>query len=170
MLHPDTRLAPAAECHRAAACPAGCWRLKRGHALGLRPARAAELRLVRGRVWVTLDAAAPSRGVGDSAGDIFLRAGQSLPVPAGARLVMESLDPADASDVLFDWSDAATGSAVPLSGRFQRDVGAPAADLVCALKEALRAMARLMRGVLGYGEFVVAGRGRVLAPMEGNPP
>ena len=170
MSHPNTRLAAAADCHRATACPAGCWRLKHGHALGLQPARAAELRLVRGRVWVTLDAPAHARGVGDLAGDIFLRAGQSLAVPAGARLVMESIDPVDGREVLFDWSDTSAVVAAQQRGRFQREVAVPAADLLRALHAALSALARLARGVLGYGEFVVAGRGRVLAPLEGNPP
>lgn len=170
MSHPQTRLPAVAQRHRAAFCSAGCWQLKRGHALGLHPACAAELHLVRGKLWITLGASGDARGLGDQAGDIFLSAGQSLTVPAGARLVMESLDPIDAPDVLFDWSDAPAAGSEQQSSRFQRDVAAPAADLLWAVKGALRALVRLIRGVLGYGEFAVAGRGRVLAPLEGNPP
>ena len=147
---------------------AGFWRLGAGQALGLHAPFAAELRIVRGKVWVTLGDATKA-GVPSGArvaGDVFLQAGEVLKVPPGARLVFEPLG--DAS-VLFDWAEDFE-HAVAVRDRFGREVLAPARDLWRALRQVLLASARLVQGVLGYGEFVVAGRGRLLAPLEGNPP
>ncbi|MFN3493576.1 MAG: DUF2917 domain-containing protein [Hydrogenophaga sp.] len=170
MPHQTTRISTAHKFPGAAGRPAGFWRLKRGHALGLRPAGAAQLRLVRGQVWVTLGQGDSGGLCGTRAGDIALRAGDVLSVPAGARLVMEPLCPLDGADVLFDWSDAPGAERVQRAGRFRHEVVAPATELAEGLRQVLRASARLVRGVLAYGEFVVAGRGRVLGPLEGNPP
>ena len=50
--------------------------------------------------------------------------------------------------------------------RFDREVLSPARELGAALGQAATAVARVMRGLLGYSEFLVAGRGRVLSPLE----
>lgn len=170
MSSPNALVSPAAVRLCATVCPAGCWRLKRGHAMTLNPRQAAELRLVHGEAWVTLGQGdAPAHG--DAvAGDVFLRAGDLLAVPRGSRLVMEPLNPMEGSDLLFDWCDAPGAGRVHPASRFRRDVLGPAGELVQALRQVLQASARLLRGLLGYGEYVVAGRGRVLAPLEGNPP
>lgn len=140
---------------------AGAWRLHPGCAMSLRPRDAAVLRIRRGRVWVTLGV--PGVASPEGSGDRFLQPGDALLVPSGARLVMESLDlSADAPPVCFDWSDASPAGA----GRFGREVLAPARESAAALVQAGFALARVMRGLLGYAEFLVAGRGRVLTPLE----
>lgn len=140
----------------------GSWRLHPGHAMGLRPQQTAVLRIFCGRVWVTLGQ--PGGASPDTAGDRFLGPGDLLVVPAGARLVMEPLAaPGDAQPVHFDWSGA-TAPAMP--SRFDREVASPARDLGAALGQAAGALGRVLRGLLGYSEFLVAGRGRVLSPLE----
>ena len=142
--------------------PAGAWRLHPGHAMSLHPRAASLLRIHRGWVWVTLGA--PGAPSPQDSGDRFLQAGESLVVPAGARLVMEPLAPHGATEpVSFDW----TGAPAPVAaGRFGRDVVVPMRELAGALGLAGVALARVLRGVLGYSEFLVAGRGRVLSPLE----
>jgi Protein of unknown function (DUF2917) len=142
--------------------PAGAWRLYPGHAMGLCPKETSVLRVHRGRVWVTLGA--PGAPSPQDSGDRFLQAGESLVVPVGARLVMEPLVPSGATDpVCFDWS----GAMAPVAAdRFGREVLAPMRELAGALGQAGIALARVLRGVLGYSEFLVAGRGRVLSPLE----
>jgi len=147
----------------ASAVRAGAWRLHPGCAMSLRPRDTAVLRIRRGRVWVTLGE--PGVLSPEGAGDRFLQDGDVLVVPAGSRLVMEPLAPHGASDpVCFDWTDAA--APVAASGRFGRDVLLPLRELGAALGQSGLALARVMRGLLGYGEFLVAGRGRVLTPLE----
>lgn len=94
-----------------------------------------------------------------------MSAGESLVVPAGARLVMEPMVPRGVTEpVCFDWSDAQAPVTRP--GRFAREVAAPSRELASALGQAAFALGKVLRGVLGYGEFLVAGRGRVLSPLE----
>jgi Protein of unknown function (DUF2917) len=142
--------------------PAGAWRLHPGHAMGLRPKETSVLRVHRGQVWVTLGA--PGAPSPQDSGDRFLQAGESLVVPAGARLVMEPLVPRGATDpVCFDWS----GAVAPVAAdRFGREVLAPMRDMAVALGHAGMALARVLRGLMGYSEFLVAGRGQVLSPLE----
>jgi hypothetical protein len=140
----------------------GTWRLHPAHAMGLCPKQTAVLRIFCGRVWVTQGL---SSGVTpDTAGDRFLGPDDVLVVPAGTRLVMEPMAArGDTAPVHFDWSDAAAWAG---PGRFDREVMAPSRELGAALGQATTAMARVLRGLLGYSEFLVAGRGRVLSPLE----
>lgn len=151
---------------------AGAWCLAQGRALGLHAGHPAELRILRGHVWVTLGDALQrfEPAAGQVAGDVFLHSGDVLRVPRGARLVMESLDTASEPAALFDWIEDPGRALRSRPGRFRRDVLAPGHDLALALRQAAMAFARLVRGLLGYGEFLVAGRGRVLSRFEGNPP
>jgi Protein of unknown function (DUF2917) len=143
-------------------CPAGAWRLHQGQAMSLSPQEASLLRIHRGRVWVTLGA--PGALSPQASGDRFVQAGESLVVPPGARLVMEPLAPHGATEpVCFDWAGAPAPQA---TGRFGREVLAPMHELAGALELAGVALARVLRGVVGYSEFLVAGRGRVLSPLE----
>lgn len=142
--------------------PVGTWRLHPGQAMSLSPKKTVVLRVFCGRVWVTQGQ--PAGATPDSAGDRFLGPGDVLAVPAGARLVMEPFsERGDPDPVHFDWSDAAAPAA---SGRFAREVVAPARELGAALGRATWALSRVLRGLLGYSEFLVAGRGRVLSPLE----
>lgn len=145
------------------ASPAGTWRLHPGHAMRLDPKETSVLRVHRGWVWVTLGT--PGAPSPQDSGDRFLQPGEALVVPAGARLVMESLAPHGATElVCFDWSEAP----LPVAGpdRFGREVLVPMRDMAVALGHAGVALARVLRGLLGYSEFLVAGRGRVLSPLE----
>jgi len=153
-------------------CTAGAWCLTQGRALGLLAGQPAELRILRGHVWVTLGEAIQRTELAGArvAGDVFLHAGDVLKVPRGARLVMESLDTASEPAALFDWVEDPSRALRDRPGRFKREVLAPGRDLALALRQAAFAFARLVRGFLGYGEFLVAGRGRVLSRFEGNPP
>lgn len=151
---------PAALTPRCAAI--GNWRLHPGHAMSLRPKQTAVLRIFCGQVWVTLGG--PYQGAPNERGDRFLGPGDVLAVPAGARMVMEPIAArGDTGPVHFDWSDTAA-SAAP--GRFAREVVSPTRELCAALVQAGVATARVLRGLLGYSEFLVAGRGRVLSPLE----
>ena len=154
MSHP-----PTTSCRRPTS---GTWRLHPGHAMSLRPKQGAVLRIFCGQVWVTQGL--PAGATPDSAGDRFLGPGDVLAVPAGVCLVMEPVSArGDTAPVHFDWSDA---SALAGPGRFDREVLSPARELGAALAQAVTAMARVLRGLLGYSEFLVAGRGRVLSPLE----
>ncbi|MDP3887944.1 DUF2917 domain-containing protein [Hydrogenophaga sp.] len=140
----------------------GSWRLHPGHAMSLRPKKTAVLRIFCGQVWVTLGG--PYQGAPNDLGDRFLGPGDVLAVPAGARMVMEPIAaPGDSGPVHFDWSDASV-SAAP--SRFAREVVSPTRELGAALGQAGWALSRVLRGLLGYSEFLVAGRGRVLSPLE----
>lgn len=141
---------------------AGAWRLHPGHAMSLYPKETSVLRIHRGPVWVTLGV--PGRLSPEASGDRFLKDGESMVVPAGARLVMEPLSVCEADGpVCFDWS----GAAPVQDSRFGREVRAPLREAVAASGQAAWALVRVVRGLLGYSEFLVAGRGRVLSPLEG---
>ncbi len=150
--------------HRLPACG---WRLDARRAMSLRPQVPSRLCITQGRAWVTLGKA--HEGAGNESGDLVLNAGESLMVPAGARLVMEPWQPS-AGPVRFDWCAEPETHAREQASRFGREVVAPSRELAVALGQAGLAFARLVRGLFGYSEFLVAGRGRVLTPFESNPP
>jgi hypothetical protein len=147
--------------------PARGWRLDTRRAMSLRPQVPSRLHITQGRAWVTLGQA--HRGAGNESGDLVLAAGESLVVPAGARVVMEPWQPG-AGPVRFDWSVEPEARSLEQAGRFGREVVTPSRELGVALGQAGLALARLVRGLFGYSEYLVAGRGRVLTPFESNPP
>jgi Protein of unknown function (DUF2917) len=139
----------------------GAWRLHPGQAMSLHPREASLLRIHRGPVWVTLGE--PGALSPQASGDRFLKDGESMVVPPGARLVMEPLSARESDGpVCFDW----TGAAPVQDSRFGREVRAPLHEAVTAFGQAAWALLRVARGLLGYSEFLVAGRGRVLSPLE----
>lgn len=131
-------------------------------AISLRPAEDSRLQILAGRAWVTLNLPHKPDGLGDH----HVGAGETLQVPAGAHLVMEPLHGGDA--LRFDWSVVPQVQVRPQ--RFARDVVAPSREFAAAMAQATLAFGRLLRGLLGYAEFLVAGRGRVLSRFESNPP
>lgn len=143
------------------------WRLDARRAMSLHPRLPSRLHITQGSAWVTLGR--PHQGAGNESGDLVLSAGDSLAVPAGARLVMEPWLPGG-DPVRFDWCAEPEARSREQTGRFDREVVAPSRELGVALGQAGLAFARLVRGLFGYSEFLVAGRGRVLAPFESNPP
>jgi hypothetical protein len=142
--------------------------LAEGVATSLYPARAGQLRVLSGRAWVTLGG--PYRGRGNELGDVFVAAGGSLAVPAGARLVIESAPDLSGEALRFDWCEAVAANPAVRPGRVQREVLAPARELALTLLQSARALWRLTWGVLGLADLLVAGRGRVLSRWESNPP
>ena len=164
---------------------AGSWHLGRGRAVHLRGKEAAVLRINTGRVWATLDG--PHSGPANDLGDRVLAAGEALTLPAGQGVVIEPMGcPAQhealptaqpQEDVFFSWDPRrAAQPAAPASvsaaarKRLQRAVGEPLHELGLALWQVARALGHLAAGVAGLGEFLVAGRGRVLPRLESNPP
>ncbi len=147
--------------------PARGWRLDARRAMSLRPQVPSRLHITQGRAWVTLGQA--HEGAGNESGDLVLNAGESLAVQAGARLVIEPWQPG-AGPVRFDWCAEPEASSVEQAGRFGREVVTPSRELGVALGQACLAFVRLLRGLFGYSEFLVAGRGRGLTPFESNPP
>ena len=163
--------------------PAGSWKLRCGHAVTLRAASAAVLRINHGRVWATVDG--PHAGPANNQGDLVLKAGDRLTLKAGQRVVIETWKSGAASAneaVYFSWDPALDAAALPsrlpsglqqrapAGSRIQVAVLYPLRDFGAALRLAAQAFGRLVCGVAGLSEFLVAGRGRVQPCMESNPP
>lgn len=144
-----------------------CWSLAPGHAISLQPAEAGALRIARGQVWATFDG--PHRGHGNELGDLFLQAGQQLGVSAGQRVVFEPWGGDSETPVYFDWTPDCA-AALGCGSRWNATVVHPLGELRQALAIAGPALARLGMGLAGYGEFLVAGRGRVMPKLEANQP
>ena len=72
----------------------------------------------------------------------------------------------------FEWEPTSVeqGRTVGNASRWQMAVVQPARDMGAALLLVMGAARRLASGLLGYSEFVVAGRGRVLPGLESNQP
>ncbi|MDO9198898.1 DUF2917 domain-containing protein [Rhodoferax sp.] len=145
----------------------GCWELAPGRAISLQPREAGALRIAQGQVWATVDA--PHQGHGNELGDHFLQSGQRLDVRAGQHLVFEPWPLATETPVYFEWTPHPSAVAVSDS-RWQLAVIQPLHDLGLALSMAGGALVRLVSGLAGYGEYLVAGRGRVLPKLEANQP
>ena len=104
-----------------AAAAHGASTLLPGKALSLTPRAPMALRIAEGQAWVTL-----GQGLGDGS-DVFLCAGQSLPVAAGQSVVVEPLngrrlqyrwvrgDAADARPAAW-WRRASVGNGAPAWG------------------------------------------------------
>jgi hypothetical protein len=146
----------------------GGHRLANGSAMSLCPGRAASLRVLAGRAWVTLGG--PYTGHGNDLGDVFLQAGDRLAVPAGARVVVEPVPDASGHALRFDWCESVAVGPGAHTSRLQTEVLAPARDLAVALGRSAQALWRLTWGLLGMSDLLVAGRGRVLSQWESNPP
>ena len=166
---PSSPLAPAVS------LPVVGWHLGARRTVSLLPKANGVLRIAQGRVWVTTGALQGLAGQPDS-GDVVLHAGQVLPVPAGSHLVMECWPVHPGDTVRFDWSEQAAAQTA-VESRFQRDVLGPAQDLVQALHtsagalgRAAWAFARVLSGLAGYADHLVAGRGRVMSSLEAGQP
>ena len=123
----------------------GLFTLPAGQARRWQTRRAGELRVARGLVWVTFDG--PHAGTeGGPQGDLFLRAGECLTLPAGARPVLESVaTPRQTlADAAFSWH-----ADHPL--RVTEALRGAVADVGRALADTGRALARLTGGFGGLG-------------------
>lgn len=79
----------------------GTWRLAPHRAMSLLPRRSSQILMVHGSAWITWPRTSSEGNL--NGGDIFLLPGQMLDVPAGAHLVMESLNPGQM--LHFDWRE-----------------------------------------------------------------
>lgn len=142
----------------------GFWKLGAGRAMTLSPREWGTISIAEGRVWLTVGGTARERL--NLWGDHVLEAGDTLRLPPGAQVVVEAWSRPGDGAVRFDW----VPQPAPALTRWQREVRQPLGDLGRALGAAGTAFARLLGGLLAYGEFLVAGRGRVLSRFESNPP
>jgi hypothetical protein len=141
------------------------WMLPVGHAAHFKPRTAGVLGVLQGRVWLTRDVSV--RTLPAEAGDHFLTPGAPLHVRAGERVVLEALRGQGHAPVALQWRAApATGP----GSRWQTAVAEPVRDMRDGLVWAAQAFGRLLAGLAGYGEFLAAGRGRVLQGLESNAP
>ena len=151
-----------------ACCPlanhTGYWKLSAGRALTLQPREWGRLCVAQGRIWLTVDD--PWRERVGLWGDHMVSAGESVVLPPGATVVVESWERAGGLPVHFNWVPQPS----PAHTRWQREVRRPLHDLARSLHAASLALGRLLGGLAAYGEFLVAGRGRVLSRFESNPP
>ena len=143
---------------------AGRWTLAPGRALSLRTRTEGTLRILAGHAWVTLDAR--PRGPSDELGDHFLHAGQTMVVRAGSHLVFESMDQ---DPIHFDWQPHEVPRLTP-AVRWQQAVVLPLRDLRRGAWLTVTALVRLLWGLVGYADHLVAGRGRVMSSHEVSPP
>ncbi|WP_198969139.1 DUF2917 domain-containing protein [Xylophilus sp. ASV27] len=130
------------ESHAVGSARAGAFRTTGGGMLVLR----------QGAAWVTIDAGGaatpPHRhGVAPRGGDWFLAQGDRLGVPAGRRVVVESLD---AAGIRFDW----------------RPASAMAPGALHALQRCMLSAAALARGVACWTAHALASRGRPAAVVR----
>ena len=152
-----------------AAAVGGCWKLATGSAMTLQSRQAGVLRINAGQVWATLDG--PHSGPANDWGDLFLTEGQRLSLQPGQRVVIEPRGDAVNMPAYFEWEPSSAPVArTDNASRWQVAVVQPARDLGAALVQVARAATRLATGLLGYTEFVAAGRGRVLPCLESNQP
>ena len=131
----------------------GMWAMEPQEVLSLFPHAPAVVRVTQGRIWATLNG--PHSGPANAWGDVFLEPGQVLQVPAGQRLVLESLAGRGEAAACFDWLPASTLSP------WQQAVGQPLAELRESLGAAARAAARLAQGL---GRLVWGRRPLATAP------
>jgi hypothetical protein len=119
----------------------GTWRLAPRRAMTLLPRRNSQLLIVQGSAWITWEK--PIAHWARSDGDHFLKAGQIIDVPAGARLVMEARHSHE--PLHFDWREMPPCLAPhPLPSIGLPELGR---QWVHALGQVGRASVRLARGL-----------------------
>ena len=137
----------------------GNWLLQGGRAITLSPTSGGQLAVANGQLWATLSDARPAwpQRAGKARKtrlercatlkDYFLRAGDSLTVPPGAQVVIESTWRAQTSPAAFAWillPQPARQAAPPRLA----DVVQAASELAQALAQVVRAVRRLAAAVL----------------------
>ena len=149
----------------------GFWKLAPEHAVTLNPSEAGVLRIAQGQVWATLDG--PHQGPANDWGDVVLHSGEQLKLMPGQHVVVEPFGDAVNEPVYFSWepSTALAHAAVPGDESGWRDVLArQPATLHDEMSIRVRALGRWMSRLGGFLAYFVAGRGRVLSPLETNQP
>lgn len=148
----------------------GCWSLAAEHALTLHPNEAGVLRVAQGRVWATL--AGPHHGPANDWGDVVLGGGEQLALMPGQQVVVEPYGDAVNEPAYFRWEPlVARASAPPRPSSWWGDVLArPSLDVGPVAVFSIAAIAGLLGRVAAALTLFVAGRGRVLSPLESNQP
>lgn len=98
MLHQDP-CPSLQQCQKKAVRWPGTWRLQPRRAISLMPSKPSQILIVQGSAWITWEVAVGHSPAPNA--DRFLAAGENMDVPAGVRLVMESVNPDQSVD--FDW-------------------------------------------------------------------
>jgi hypothetical protein len=147
------------------------WTLSRGQAQTFRPVTAGVLRTHSGRAWVTwslpMHLPRPRWCADLEPGDIFLGSEGQLRLAAGQTVVIESWPGDRDSATQLEWqAEEVSASAL----RWQEAVVQPARNLASALVLASRSLWQLLRGLAGYTDYLVAGRGKVQTCLESNAP
>ena len=130
----------------------GNWLLETGRAMTVSSRTGGQLRVARGRVWATLGSGgnppwnAAALAPCTMLTDYFLNAGDTLAVPPGASVVIESLGHSQSLPVAFAWAHAVPVVRPERPGRVE--VAQAAGELGRALGQVLLAVRRLVAAVL----------------------
>ncbi len=148
----------------------GSWQLVPDRAVTLLPGQPGVLRVDQGRVWATLNG--PHQGPANDWGDVVLGCGQQLQLLPGQNVVVEAYTHAVNEPVYFSWEPS---QAPPAGDATTHPVWLdPLARPLIDLQPELARWARLLAGWMGKAaslpQWFVAGRGRVLSPLEFNQP
>ena len=134
----------------------GNWLLQSGRAITLSPAAGGQLNVANGQLWVTLSDArtawpwlTPQARLERCATlkDYFLHAGESLAVPPGAQLVIESTGRSQTLPVAFAWSPAIIQAKQTAQPR-RAGVVQASSELAQALAQVARALRHLAVALL----------------------
>ena len=134
----------------------GNWLLQSGRAITLKPADGGQLDVANGQLWATLSDArtawpwlTPQARLERCATlkDYFLHAGESLAVPPGAQLVIESTGRSQTLPVAFAWS-AAVQHAKQTAQPRRAGVVQASSELAQALAQVARALRHLAVALL----------------------
>ena len=143
-----------------------CWKLDAGQATTFQPRQAGVFRVAQGQIWATVNGM--QHGETELPGDHLLKAGDSLPLQAGQRLVVESWTAAANAPVYFSWEPVnevvwdGRREASSAGAQWRGGVVQPSRDLAQALRSAASAASRLVLGLVGLGDYLVVGRGRTV--------
>lgn len=145
-----------------------CWKLDAGQATTFQPRQAGVFRVAQGQVWITLNGM--QHGEVEVPGDHILKAGDTLQLEPGQRLVVESwtLGGQPAPTVYFSWEPVAEvvwdgrREAASAGAQWRGGVVQPSRELAQALRSAVAAASRLVLGLVGLGDYLVVGRGRAV--------
>lgn len=148
----------------------GYWKLAPERAVTLDPTEAGVLRVAQGQVWATLDG--PHQGPANDWGDLVLHSGEQLKLMPGQHVVVEPFGDAVNEPAYFSWEPStALSKGLPTDESGWRDALAqPTVKPDDEILATVRRVGRLLSKLVGFVKYLVAGKGRVLSPLESNQP
>lgn len=148
----------------------GYWKLPPEHAITLHPDRAGVLRVAQGQLWATLEG--PHHGPANDWGDVVLHGGEQLSLMPGQQVVVEQFGDACNEPAYFSWEPSTgPGTPVPTEESGWCDVRVrPELPLRRVAVVESHAWGQAFSSLRSWLSYFVAGRGRVLAPLESNQP